>query len=216
MGSPLVLIVEDHPMMVNALSANLRELVPNAGILQAGSLESGMRLLSLHPNVALLLLDLHLPDAQALETLNAFCHARPLGAGLVYSAIDCPEIRQICLANHVTLLNKAEPVNRLLDTVLQLLRGWTSSWAHATEIKKWMAHEPEPDRMQSLSQRQLNVLSQLARGKTSREVGQLLGIEESTVKTHQISIYQRLGVKNKTQASALYWQWVHRLGQHHG
>jgi len=41
MGSPLVLIVEDHPMMVNALSANLRELVPNAGILHAGSLESG-------------------------------------------------------------------------------------------------------------------------------------------------------------------------------
>ena len=68
MGSPLVLIVEDHPMMVNALSANLRELVPNAGILHAGSLESGMGLLSLHPNVALLLLDLHLPDQNQLAT----------------------------------------------------------------------------------------------------------------------------------------------------
>jgi DNA-binding NarL/FixJ family response regulator len=70
--------------------------------------------------------------------------------------------------------------------------------------------------MQTLSPRQLHVLAELARGKSSREIAQHFGVEESTVRTHQNVIYQRLGVKNKTQASAIYWQWSHSLGMDHG
>jgi nicotinate-nucleotide pyrophosphorylase (carboxylating) len=74
------------------------------------------------------------------------------------------------------------------------------------------AREAEPQPLYLLSDRQLRVLSELARGKTSREIAQQLGIEESTVRTHLNVIYQRLDVKNKTQASSMYWRWSHALG----
>jgi len=215
MSQPHLLIVEDHPMMVDALCASLRELLPSTVFLHAGSLHQGIEQLSLYPNIALLLLDLNLPDAQGLDTLQAFCDARPHGSMLVFSVINSLEIRQMCLANRVAFLSKTEPVSRLVEVVLQTLCSSNHLPPPVSLTTPLVAQESAIERMQSLSERQLHVLSQLARGKKSREVALALAIEESTVRTHQISIYQRLGVKNKTQASALYWQWVHRLGQHH-
>ena len=55
--------------MVDALCANLRELIPTAQFIQAGSLAHGLQLLAQYPQVDLLLLDLNLPDAQGLQTL---------------------------------------------------------------------------------------------------------------------------------------------------
>ena len=79
MGRPLVLIVEDHPMMVDALTANLSQCLPFASFLQAGSLAQGLKALALHPHIDMLLLDLNLPDAQGMQTLETFCNApRPI------------------------------------------------------------------------------------------------------------------------------------------
>lgn len=213
MRDPLILIVEDHPMMVDALCANLRELIPTAQFIQAGSLAHGLQLLAKYPQVDLLLLDLNLPDAEGLHTLQAFCNARPQGAILVFSALDHTDIADICLGNRIEFLSKAEPVTRWVDRVLQSLQDAVACASPGMPIAVSVANEPDVERIQWLSDRQLHVLSQLARGRRSREVATQLGIEESTVRTHQQMIYQRLGVKNKTQASAVYWQWVHRLGR---
>ena len=67
MRDPLILIVEDHPMMVDALCGNLRELIPTAQFFEAGSLAHGLQLLAQYPQVDLLLLDLNLPDAEGLN-----------------------------------------------------------------------------------------------------------------------------------------------------
>jgi DNA-binding CsgD family transcriptional regulator len=52
----------------------------------------------------------------------------------------------------------------------------------------------------SLSKRQREVLSLIARGKTNREIGHELGITESTVKVHTTAILHALGVRSRTQA----------------
>ncbi|MFM7801981.1 MAG: response regulator, partial [Limnohabitans sp.] len=122
MRDPLILIVEDHPMMVAALCANLRELIPEAQFLQAGSLAHGMQLLAIYPQVDVLLLDLNLPNAKGLQTLHAFCNARPQGAILVFSAVDNADVVDICLSNRVEFLSKSEPVTRWVDRVLQTLQ----------------------------------------------------------------------------------------------
>jgi DNA-binding NarL/FixJ family response regulator len=215
MRDPLVLIVEDHPMMVDALCAHLRELMATAVFIHAGSLAHGLQQLTSHPNIDLLLLDLNLPDAQGLQTLQAFCNARPHGAILVFSVVESSDVADMCLGSGVEFLSKTEPVTRLAEKVLHTLQHSVAARATEETVSKLVAHEPDIERIGCLSDRQLHVLSQLARGKRSRDVAMQLGIEESTVRTHQNSIYQRLGVKNKTQASAVYWQWAHRLGQPH-
>ena len=215
MQSPTVLIVEDHPMMVNALRASMQEVLPQAKIFHANSQAQGLAWIEQRDDFALVLLDLNLPDSQGLNTLNAFCQVRPSGALMVFSMVDDPAVENACLANRVTYLHKSEPVSRLLDTVLQSLQTAVvyPKLACATVLK---ARETPALAVQTLSPRQLHVLAELARGKSSSEIAQHLGIEESTVRTHQHVIYQRLGVKNKTQASAIYWQWSHSLGMSHG
>lgn len=213
MGHPLVLIVEDHPMMVDALIANLSQCLPGATFIQAGNLAQGLKELALQPHVDVLLLDLNLPDAQGLLTLQTFCNARPQGAMLVFSGVECNDVIDMCVANNVVFLSKTESAICICDKVLKILQCVDRDFSISSHPPVCVANEPDPQRMQWLSERQLHVLSHLARGKSSREVASALGIEESTVRTHQIAIYQRLGVKNKTQASAVYWQWAHRLGQ---
>jgi DNA-binding NarL/FixJ family response regulator len=211
MTSPCILIIEDHPMMVNALSISLQHILPGALCLHANSQAQGLALLAQHPELALVLLDLNLPDSQGIETLHVFCQARPLGAMMVFSMVDDHDIESVCLANHVLYVHKSQPVSLLVEAALHALALPPPPTGHHASTAL-SAREAEPQPLYLLSDRQLRVLSELARGKTSREIAQQLGIEESTVRTHLNVIYQRLDVKNKTQASSMYWRWSHTLG----
>lgn len=53
---------------------------------------------------------------------------------------------------------------------------------------------------EALTARERDVLAYVAEGHGNREIGQLLGISEHTVKFHLASIYGKLGVANRTEA----------------
>jgi two-component system, NarL family, response regulator LiaR len=57
-----------------------------------------------------------------------------------------------------------------------------------------------PEKPESLTERETDVLRLLARGKANKEVAQELSIGEKTVKTHVSSILAKLGVQSRTQA----------------
>jgi LuxR family transcriptional regulator, maltose regulon positive regulatory protein len=62
---------------------------------------------------------------------------------------------------------------------------------------------PDPDELiEPLSEREIEVLSLLAQGLSNREIAEQLYISTGTVKTHAHNIYNKLGVKNRTQAIA--------------
>jgi two-component system, NarL family, response regulator LiaR len=60
-----------------------------------------------------------------------------------------------------------------------------------------------PERLETLSNREVEVLQLLARGSANKQIGHDLGIAEKTVKTHVTSILGKLGVHSRTLA-ALY------------
>ena len=51
-----------------------------------------------------------------------------------------------------------------------------------------------------ITAKELQVLEQLAHGKTNKDIAQTLFVAQSTIKTHLIHLYQKLGVKNRTSA----------------
>lgn len=56
-----------------------------------------------------------------------------------------------------------------------------------------------------LTRRQTEVLQQLLEGKANKVIGDVLGIQESTVELHVTSIFRKVGVEKRSELIAAYW-----------
>jgi DNA-binding NarL/FixJ family response regulator len=212
MPCPLILLVEDHPMMAHALQSSLAAVLRGSRFLQANSAAEGLEAIKSQP-IDLLLLDLHLPDSKGLDTLNLFCAYRPTGPMMVYSMMHEKVLINACIANRVSYVCKSEPSVKLIDMVLESLNDLSLSTNTVHEVPTEPLQANKHPTFGCLSTRQLHVLSKLAQGLSGPEIALQLGVEQSTVRTHLHDIYRRLGVKNKTQAASLYWQWIRQFGE---
>jgi DNA-binding NarL/FixJ family response regulator len=204
MPHPRILIIEDQPLMADAIAVSVQSCLPLAQCHIATALSSAVCLLSSTETWALVLLDLNLPDAQWLHTLNAVCELRPQGALLVLSTSQDPCIEAACLASGVTFVNKALPssafMSALLSAMYQVLSVPLS--VNIQESKSLY------DRFQSLTTQQRLVLAQLSKGWTSRRIAQHLRLSEATVRSHTREVLRKLGVDNRTEATHRYLQWI--------
>ena len=204
MPHPRILIIEDHPLMADAIAVSVQSCLPLAQCHIATALSSAMCLLSSTETWALVLLDLNLPDTQGLHTLNAVCELRPQGALLVLSALQDPCNEAACLASGVTFVNKALPSSAFMSALLSAMYRVLSVPLSVNIQESKSLH----DRFQSLTTQQRLVLSQLSKGWTSRRIAQHLRLSEATVRSHTREVLRKLGVDNRTEATHLYLQWI--------
>jgi len=211
MHASRLLIVEDHPILADALRMNVLQLLPRAQCLLAYDLASGLEMLLEHSPIDLVVLDLNLPDSQGIDTLNAFCQLRADGPMMVLSSLQDPALPQVCMSNRVSYLSKSAPLPQLMSLLLQSLSVQQDTVEPLDGFAQTRQHN---DELAVLSNHQRLVLSQLAHGKSCAEIAGQMHITESTVRSHMHAIYRRLGVVNKSQASTLYWLWAagHGLG----
>lgn len=207
MPHPRILIIEDHPLMADAMAASVQSCLPLAQCHIATALSSAECLLSSSETWTLVLLDLNLPDAQGLHTLNTVCELRPQGALLVLSALQDTCIEAACLASGVTFVNKALPSSAFLSALLSSLHQ-VLSLPLAPSTKEDITLQ---DRFQSLTTQQRLVLVQLSKGWTSRRIAQHLQLSEATVRSHTRQVLRKLGASNRTQATQLYVQWIQQV-----
>lgn len=209
MVQPRILIVEDHPLMADALRAHLQSLVPRVQCVQAGNLHDGLACLQAQ-RFALVLIDLNLPDSEGLQTLNHFCSHCANDPLAVISAVDDESIAQFCLANNVVYLRKSVQSSQLLAELLSLLTHaltWPVPFASGLSVE-----QPDRHPLSNLSKMQRLVLAHLSQGHSTAEMAQALKLTEATVRSHMSQIYKRLGVKNRTQASTRYMLWTQQNG----
>jgi len=219
-----VVVVDDHPIfrqgVVDALS--LDERIEVVGEAEDGNAALAL-IQSLQPDVAVL--DVNLPlrnghqvtrqvAAQRLPTaivlLTAYddleqqLHALRAGARAYCSKDVRPEflvqvIRWVVQGRYVVqnrLMSAAE-VRQLIEKYAQ--RGYVP-----------YADGKEP--YQPLTEREMEILVEIVRGSSNKEIAHHLGISHQTVKNHVSSILRKLGVEDRTQAAvfALQRGWVRR------
>ena len=202
MPHPRILIIEDHPLMADAIAVSVHSCLPQAQCVMAHRLQTALEFLSSPMPWALVLVDLNLPDSKGLQTLYAVCELRSQGALIVLSALKDAEVQEACIANGVVFLNKALPSSAFLAALLQALHQ--VSWSQAAPL---LAQEvPVSHGLPSLSTQQRLVLAQLSKGWTSRRIAHQLQLSEATVRSHTREILRKLGVENRIQASQLYLQ----------
>jgi DNA-binding NarL/FixJ family response regulator len=189
-----VLIVDDHPVIRSGLDSALK----NAGFevcAHAGSKSEAFAQIA-HTNPDLILLDLNLPDGSGFEVCT---WARNLSAtiGIVILTLnDSPEFLLAALAAKASgYVLKSAPITEVIATLeralITPLSFTASGLAQAISAKA---------KLQNLTVRELEVITHLARGLSSKEIATSLFLGEATVKSHLINIYRKLGVTNRTAA----------------
>jgi DNA-binding NarL/FixJ family response regulator len=102
------------------------------------------------------------------------------------------------------LLKDAQP-EVLIDAIRQVHEGHGLIAPEVTRrlISEFAAVSPDPSertRLDALSDRERDVLLQMARGRTNAQIGEDLFVEETTVKSHVSSVLSKLGVQSRVQA----------------
>lgn len=201
-----ILIVDDHPLYRLALVQTLREVVTDATILEAGTLEEAR--LRLSGDVDLVLLDLHMPDSHGLAGLAALRAEHPQVAVAMISAHDDPAtIRRAITYGAAAFVAKRSSIDELRAALASLLAGEDYlPPALRSSVQATAADARDVDtasRLASLSPQQFRVLMQVAEGRLNKQIADSLSISERTVKAHLTALFEKLGVGNRTQAGVL-------------
>lgn len=192
-----VLVVDDHPVVRSGLKALLAS---EPGIDVVGEAASGAEALALASQADVVLCDLRLGDGLDGVGVTRALRAQPdAPAVLILTTYDNDSdiVRAVMAGAAGYLLKDAEPA-ALVRAIHEAAEGRL--------VLAPGLEERVTDRMvkgvPTLSERELDVLRLVAEGKSNREVAKALFVSEATVKTHLVHIFAKLGVDNRTEATA--------------
>jgi DNA-binding NarL/FixJ family response regulator len=196
-----ILVVDDHPLILQALERWLPQVEPTLGVLRAGDREQTLTMLARHPDCALVLLDLALPGARGLDLLVELRRDHPQLPVVVLSAThDRATVGAALAAGARGYVSKTASADALLDAIRTVLAGGRDITA---EISGAIASVPGvPAHALGLTQRQGEVLQLLAQGKPNKLICRDLHLSEGTVKVHVSAILRALNVRSRSQAIA--------------
>ncbi|MBS0589642.1 MAG: response regulator transcription factor [Proteobacteria bacterium] len=205
---PSVLIADDHPLFRAALNQSVHAALPEAEIAEASDLPSTMARLADAPDTDMILLDLHMPGSLGVSGLARVRGQFPAVAVLVVSAHDDARIvRRVLDHGAAGFVSKGAPSTEIAAAVRCVLDG--DEWIPPHLAAQVAAlpidtHERTLARhLAQLTEQQHRVLALVAIGLLNKQIADRLGIQERTVKAHLSAIFERLGVRNRTQASGL-------------
>ena len=165
-----------------------------------GTISEGLRLAAkLNPDVVLL--DLKLPDADAVDGVASF--ARESRSIVVFTAYDADDdVFRAIRGGARGYLLKGSPAAEIAQAVRQVHAGESYlSPRIAAKLVKGVTHPG--GRTGLLSARERGVLRLVAAGQSNRQIADTLSISERTVKFHVTAIFNKLGADNRAQAVAI-------------
>ena len=194
-----LVLVDDHPIV----RSGIRTLIEKAeGFEVVGEASQGAEVPALvaatHPDV--LLLDMELPDVDGTQVARQIRQSDPEVKILALSAHDDPVyIHDLLETGASGYLIKEEAPEAIVDAVRGVAegdRGWLSRRV-AARVAAWL----EASNKGQLTARELEVLRQVAQGKTNQAIALELAISEKTVEKHVGEILSKLGVSSRVEAA---------------
>jgi DNA-binding NarL/FixJ family response regulator len=198
-----VLIVNDHPLIRQAVAEILGGLAGGMHVIQTGTVAGALAELEAHPETALVLLD---PALGEVDGEGAFERIRAAHPGVPAVALCAPSGRGAVLAvlarGAMGFIPDRSPPGVLLNAVRLVLAGQVYLPPDVLRGGNAPAPAAAPARRDgpSLTPRQLEVLALLVQGIPNKLICRSLVMAEGTLKTHVATIYRELGVSNRAQA----------------
>ena len=203
------LLVDDHALFRSGLMLLLAARFPEVTTCEADGLTAALAHLSAQPDIELVLLDLGLRDSQGLPTLRQLRAVSDELTIVVLSASDDVETMIAALnegaAGFIPKTTRGQAVEQALRVVLgggiYLPPAVYRAVAPLPELTQSDEDRSEEaiDRL-GLSPRQVDVLRLLTAGQSNKVICRELDVAESTIKTHLLALFRKLGVASRTEA----------------
>ncbi len=202
------LIVDDHPLYLDALAAVVGAVFPEADIECAGNVDDAEQIMgSTGKQADLVLLDLYMPGKNGFEGLRQIKGAFPkLPVILISRARDASIVEHARLAGASGFIHKSADRPEIKAAVEAVMSGktWFARPLGATgETEEAIGSEERrllTERVGSLTPRQFKVLELICDGKLNKQIAYELGVGETTVKAHITAMLKKLEVFSRTQA----------------
>jgi DNA-binding NarL/FixJ family response regulator len=192
-----VFSVDDHPLLREGIAAIINNQPDMQMVAQAANAQDAVEQFRKHkPDVTLM--DLRLPDRNGIETMIAiraeFHDARVIMLTTFEGDVDIKRALEAGARGYVL---KSMPPKELVEVIRQVHAGKKRIPPQlAAQLAEHMSDE-------SLTEREVEVLGQIAGGNRNRDIAERLFITEETVKVHIKHIMEKLGASDRTQAVAI-------------
>ena len=203
-----IVLADDHPIYRDGLA---RSLADAEGIEIVGEASDGEEAaeVALRTRPDIVLLDISMPKGGGIVALARIMaqDAPPRVAMLTASEAD-DDLMQAIKLGAMGYILKGVGAEELVDLVREMHAGrsYVSPGLAGRLLVAMRRRDPvakEPNPMDDLSKREEDILKLVAQGKSNREVGEALELQEKTVKHYMTSILQKLQVRNRVEAAML-------------
>ncbi|GMM59627.1 response regulator transcription factor [Novosphingobium pituita] len=206
--NPTVLIADDHPLFRQALAMALATIIPEARIMEAGTLAAASRLAADTPDLSLITLDLKMPGAVGYSGIALLHAERPAVPILVVSGADnanaADEARAFGAVGFLRKDADLPQIEAAIRAALDPAGGKAGGGQDAAALKAQSSPSPVErvrGTVAGLTPTQLKVLLAVLEGKLNKQIAYDLGMSAATVKAHMTAIMRKLDVQNRTQAA---------------
>lgn len=205
-----VLLVDDHPLVLEALAERINEEPDLIVCAQAGTARGALQAIGTHhPNI--ILTDLSLPDGSGLELIKNVC-AQTKSPVVVFSMFDDPSYALRALkAGAMGYISKHEPTGRIIAALRLVLRGERYVTPELSPALLGLALQPGSKSVtpeQCLADRELEVFELLGKGIGTREIAQRLGRSIKTIEAYRARIKRKLDLKDAPALMREAVRWI--------
>ena len=198
------LIVDDHPLFLDAIKLAIGSAFPNARTTEATSVAGAKEAINAAGDFDLVLLDLTMPGTQGFEGLLELRSEFPKIPIVIVSAMAEPRvIHQAMTCGAAGFISKSVRKAELADAIAKVIGGAVCLPMGYTPPNEGDVVANDAgliNRLQSLTPQQLRVLKMLRKGLLNKQIAFELGVGETTVKAHVSEILRKLNVTSRTQA----------------
>jgi DNA-binding NarL/FixJ family response regulator len=202
-----ILLVDDHALIRDALRGVLAELQKTVEIFECSDAESALRALEKGPDIQMLVLDLNLPDRSGLDLLAEVRDRYPaIGVVVLSGNQDRASVQRALDLGAVGFIPKAAQREVMLSAFNLVFAG--GIYIPPQILERSTAATPSASLQSAgslrselgLTERQMDVLALMMRGKSNKVICRALHLAEPTVKNHVTAILKALKATNRTEA----------------
>ena len=210
-ASKRIVIVDDHPLF----RKGLEQLISSSGDAfhicgEAGDATEGMSVIrQLKPDLAIV--DLSLPGANGIELIkNIRAEFQKLPVLILSMHDESLYALRALRAGAQGYVMKQEALENVVTAIREVLAGrpYLSHDMSSKLITNFASGTNEANPTDKLSDRELEILELIGKGRDVREIAKALHISAKTVETHRAHIKEKLNLKNARQVTRFAVQWV--------